>query len=123
MHNTAYEPLDSEADVGTDLKAAAELLRTLGSPIRLAILSELTDTELCVHEIVDQLFDGGSAVSQPLVSQHLRVLRQRGLVRTRRRGREVAYTLADSHISHIIADAVSHVGHPVDLPDEGGHQH
>jgi ArsR family transcriptional regulator len=106
-----------------DLNAAADLLRTLGSPVRLAILHELTDTELCVHEIVDQLQDTGSVVSQPLVSQHLRVLRQRGLVRTRRRGREVAYTLADSHIGHIIADAVSHVGHPVDAPDEDGHAH
>jgi DNA-binding transcriptional ArsR family regulator len=109
--------------VGADLTAAAELLRTLGSPIRLAILQELTNTELCVHELVDQLDDDGRTASQPLVSQHLRVLRQRGLVRSRRRGREVVYTLADSHIGHIIADAVGHVGHPIEAPDEGAHSH
>jgi hypothetical protein len=34
------------------------------------------------------------------------------LVRTRRRGREVAYTLADTHIGHIVADAIEHAGHP-----------
>jgi DNA-binding transcriptional ArsR family regulator len=94
-----------------DLKQAASLLRTLGSPVRLAILRQLAEAEMCVHEIVDALFDQGDPVSQPLVSQHLRVLRQHELVRTRRRGREVAYTLADSHIGHIIADAVGHVAH------------
>lgn len=93
------------------LEKAAQLLRTLGSPVRLAILQHLVDAELCVHEIVDALVDDGAPVTQPLVSQHLRVLRQRDLVRTSRRGREVAYTLADSHIGHIVSDAVSHVGH------------
>jgi len=105
-----------------ELDRAAVLLRTLGSPVRLAILRQLTDEEMCVHEIVEALFDQGSPASQPLVSQHLRVLRKQDLVRTRRRGREVAYTLADSHIGHIISDAISHVGH--EGPAEAGpHEH
>jgi ArsR family transcriptional regulator len=127
MHNTAYRRsvlgLTTGADVADDLRAAAQLLRTLGSPIRLAILRELIDCELCVHEIVGSLADNGAKVSQPLVSQHLRVLRQRALVRTRRRGREVAYTLADEHIGHIIVDAIGHIGHSLDAPDAGAHTH
>ena len=43
---------------------------------------------------------------QPLVSQHLRVLRGAGVVRGSRRGREIAYALTDEHIAHIVADAV-----------------
>jgi DNA-binding transcriptional ArsR family regulator len=123
MHETACESTRSKVHVSEDLKAAADLLRTLGSPVRLAILRQLAEAELCVHEIVDELHDDGNQVSQPLVSQHLRVLRQNGLVRTRRRGREVAYTLSDSHIGHIVADAVSHVGHPADAPDAEPHSH
>jgi DNA-binding transcriptional ArsR family regulator len=42
------------------------------------------------------------------VSQHLRVLRSARLVRAERRGREIAYSLADAHVGHIVADAVSH---------------
>lgn len=49
-------------------------------------------------------------VTQPLVSQHLRVLRADHLVVGRRRGREVAYSLGDDHIAHIVGDAVVHAG-------------
>jgi DNA-binding transcriptional ArsR family regulator len=56
-----------------------------------------------VHELVDAL-----GVAQPLVSQHLRVLRGAGVVRGARRGREIEYSLTDEHIAHIVADAVSH---------------
>ncbi len=47
-------------------------------------------------------------VSQPLVSQHLRVLRSARLVGAERRGREVAYSLLDEHVGHIVSDAIRH---------------
>ncbi len=53
----------------------SELFRTLGSPVRVALVSLLADGELCVHELVDAL-----ELPQPLVSQHLRVLREADLV-------------------------------------------
>jgi ArsR family transcriptional regulator, zinc-responsive transcriptional repressor len=93
----------SEAAQRPDFEAAGELLRALAAPLRIAIVTELGDGERCVHELVDAL-----GVSQPLVSQHLRVLRAAGVVRGQRRGREIAYTLADAHVAHIVADAVSH---------------
>jgi DNA-binding transcriptional ArsR family regulator len=51
-------------------------------------------------------------VPQPLVSQHLRVLRGAGIVRGSRRGREIAYALTHDHVAHIVADAVSHAKEP-----------
>jgi ArsR family transcriptional regulator len=45
------------------------------------------------------------------VSQHLRVLRAARLVQTRRRGREIAYSLGDEHVAHIVHDAVVHAAH------------
>ena len=84
-------------------EAAGELLRALAAPIRVAIVMELAVGERCVHDLVEKL-----GAAQPLVSQHLRVLRGAGLVRGARRGREIAYSLVDEHIAHIVADAVSH---------------
>lgn len=85
--------------------AAGELLKALSSPLRLAIVAHLQSIgPLCVHELVDRL-----GAPQPLVSQHLRILRGAGIVTGERRGREVAYTLTDEHVAHIVADAVAHV--------------
>jgi DNA-binding transcriptional ArsR family regulator len=95
-------------------EAAGELLRALASPLRIAIVTELGTGARCVHELVDTL-----AVPQPLVSQHLRVLRGAGVVSGARRGREIVYSLTDQHIAHIVADAISHAGEsrPAPAPD------
>jgi DNA-binding transcriptional ArsR family regulator len=50
-----------------------------------------------------------SGMSQPLVSQHLRTLRQAGIVTVSRSGREAVYQLADHHIAHVVDDAITHV--------------
>ncbi len=82
---------------------AAELLKALASVHRLAMLVELQEGPRCVHELVEAL-----GVSQPLASQHLRVLRALHLVRAERRGRETVYSLGDEHIAHIVNDALVH---------------
>jgi DNA-binding transcriptional ArsR family regulator len=90
---------------GAAYDAAAELLKALAAPTRLAIIELLCDGPRCVHELVDAL-----RCPQPLVSQHLKVLRAAGLVATARRGREISYSLADQHVSSIVRDAVQHAG-------------
>jgi ArsR family transcriptional regulator, zinc-responsive transcriptional repressor len=84
-------------------EAAGELLKVLAAPARLAIVMELADQPRFVHELVERL-----GMSQPLVSSHLRVLRGARLVEVERNGREAAYSLADQHVAHIVADAVQH---------------
>ena len=84
-------------------ESAGELLRALSAPIRVAIVAELGAGARCVHELAEKL-----GAPQPLVSQHRRVLRGAGVVRGARRGREIAYSLVDDHVAHIVADAVSH---------------
>jgi DNA-binding transcriptional ArsR family regulator len=91
------------------LDDAADLFRALASPVRVGVLLELTRGERCVHDLVDAL-----EVPQPLVSQHLRILRAAELVVGSRRGREVVYSLRDEHIAHIVRDAVQHVSEPGD---------
>jgi DNA-binding transcriptional ArsR family regulator len=86
-----------------DLQAASELLRALASPVRLGIVRELSGGGKYVHELVTAL-----GVSQPLVSQHLRVLRTSRIVAARRQARETRYTLTDDHVAHIVLDAIRH---------------
>lgn len=98
---------EAEPSVAAAYAAAGELLRALAAPMRIAIVTELGSGPRCVHEIVDAL-----RAPQPLVSQHLRVLRGAGIVRGERRGREIAYSLTDDHIGHIVADAINHAREP-----------
>jgi ArsR family transcriptional regulator, zinc-responsive transcriptional repressor len=110
-----HDVLDSHGEARGEpadaVGAASELLRTLGAPNRLAIVLELTAGPRCVHDLVDEL-----GISQPLASQHLRVLRHTGLVTSSRRGRETVYSLTDAHVGHIALDAVAHGGET--LPPE-----
>lgn len=86
-----------------DVEAGARLLKALAHPLRMSIVVHLREGELCVHDLVDRL-----GVAQPLVSQHLTVLRSAGVLSGRRRGREIAYSVVDEHISHIVLDALTH---------------
>jgi DNA-binding transcriptional ArsR family regulator len=88
----------------TTLSAAGDLLRALAAPVRIAIVLQLRESPRCVHELVDAL-----GVAQPLISQHLRVLKSAEVVRGDRHGREVVYRLVDEHLAHIVVDAVAHV--------------
>ena len=85
------------------LAAAGDLLRALAAPVRIAIVLRLREAPCCVHDLVDAL-----DLPQPLISQHLRVLKEAAVVRGARRGREVVYSLADDHLAHIVLDAVTH---------------
>ena len=83
--------------------AAADLLRALANPHRVAIVHLLGTRPHRVHEIVEAL-----GLDQPLVSQHLKVLRDARLLGSVRQGKEVVYSLADDHIAHIVTDALTH---------------
>ncbi len=91
------------ADQPTILRGA-ELLKVLGNPVRLGVILELEEHgEKCVHELVASL-----EVSQPLMSQHLRVLRSANLIVGRRDGKEIRYVIADDHVIHIVRDVIRH---------------
>jgi ArsR family transcriptional regulator, zinc-responsive transcriptional repressor len=110
-HTHSHErdaPRPSPPRSARTLSAAGELLRALAAPVRIAIVLQLQEAERCVHELVEAL-----GVAQPLISQHLRVLKAAGVVHGERHGREVVYRLVDEHLAHIVVDAVIHV-------EEGG---
>jgi len=90
---------------GDILDRAGELLRALAAPVRIAIVLQLRESQRCVYELVDAL-----DVPQPLVSQHLRILKSAGVVAGERSGREVMYRLVDHHLAEIVVAALSHAG-------------
>lgn len=90
---------------GDVLDRAGELLRALAAPVRIAIVVQLRASQKCVHELVEAL-----GVPQPLVSQHLRILKSAGVVAGERSGREVMYRLVDHHLAEIVVAALTHAG-------------
>lgn len=91
--------------------AAGELLSILAAPLRLAIIMRLVDGPAPVHQLTEALGE-----AQPLVSQHLRILRSARLIKATAAGRERIYELVDDHVAHIVRDAIRHTTetHPLD---------
>lgn len=85
------------------LSEAARLFKVLGSESRLWLLRLIGEKPRTVGALVEV-----TGLSQPLVSQHLRTLKQAGLVTSTRSGKEIEYRLADDHVSHVIDDAIAH---------------
>ena len=82
----------------------AELYKMFGDSTRISILCALLDGEMCVGDIAALLSMGQSAISH-----QLRLLRSSGLVRSRRSGKTVYYSLADSHVHDIFSLGLEHV--------------
>lgn len=88
----------------TDLESTIRIISALDSRLRIQIVLCLDEREHFVHELVSEL-----QKSQPLVSQHLRVLKQSGIVDAQRQGRQVVYRLAQPGAREII-DLAANIG-------------
>jgi ArsR family transcriptional regulator, virulence genes transcriptional regulator len=86
------------ADVKANAQRASELLKSMSNPARLMVLCQLTEGEKSVGELERAIPLGQSALSQ-----HLALLRQRNLVKTRRSGQSIFYSLAGEEASAILA--------------------
>jgi DNA-binding transcriptional ArsR family regulator len=97
-----------------DAAALADLFRMLGDPTRVRILDVLAKGELCVCDLATLLGSSESAVSH-----QLRLLRTTRLVRPRRSGRQVFYTLDDDHIRDLFGLGLEHVREAAAVPVRG----
>jgi DNA-binding transcriptional ArsR family regulator len=89
-----------------DYTILSETFRALGDSNRVRMLHALTEQELCVCDLA--LLVG---LSESAVSQHLRLLRNLRIVRARRDGKNVYYTLADDHVRVLLGVSLRHLGH------------
>ena len=87
-----------------ELIEMAELFKMFGDSTRIKILCGLFQGEKCVQEITE-----ATGTSQSAVSHQLRLLKQARLVRSRRSGKQIYYTLADDHVKTILGMAKEHL--------------
>ena len=82
----------------------ADLFKIFSDSTRVKILCSLFENELSVTEITE-----ATGVSQTAVSHQLRILKQNKLVKSRREGKSIFYSLADGHVRTIIAQGREHI--------------
>ena len=87
-----------------EFERLAELFKIFGTPTRLQILHALVDEEKCVYDIAEEL-----GMSQSAISHQLSILKQNRLVKNRRDGKTIYYSLLDSHVLTIIAQGLEHI--------------
>lgn len=100
------QPADGHVELAIDpdhYATVAEFFAALASPVRLSVVHRLTERGWSVTELATEL-----GVSQPLMSQHLRILRAARIVSATRTGRSTTYTLVDEHVAHVVLDAIHH---------------
>ena len=86
------------------LEKTAEVFKLFGDKTRIRILSALSEGEMCVCCICDIL-----EMSQSAVSHQLSVLKSARLIKSRREGKQMYYSLDDAHIGAILCTGISHV--------------
>ena len=104
VHETVVEQVRANLPEDSLLREVAEMFKVFGDPTRTKILSALFEAELCVCDISEIV-----QMSPSAVSHQLRILRQTKLVKSRRQGKEIYYSLEDSHICTIYRMALDHL--------------
>ena len=84
--------------------AASDFFKAFSDKTRLRILAALVSAELCVCDIADSL-----SMTQSAISHQLRILKEKQLVKARRDGKTIYYSLADAHVATIISQGLNHV--------------
>lgn len=88
----------------TELYDLAELFKVFGDSTRIRILFVLFEAEVCVCDLAQAL-----NMTQSAISHQLRILKQNKLVKSRREGKSIFYSLADGHVRTIIAQGREHI--------------
>ena len=104
VHHDLVDDVLSKMPNGKNLDKVSELFKVFGDLTRTKILAALFEHELCVCDICNVVDMNKSAVSH-----QLRVLRDNNLVKFRKVGKEVFYSLADNHVVMIYKMALEHV--------------
>lgn len=87
-----------------ELYDLAELFKVFGDSTRIRILYVLFESEVCVCDLAEAL-----NMTQSAISHQLRILKQNKLVKSRREGKSIFYSLADNHVRSIIAQGREHI--------------
>lgn len=101
VQNVKNNQLSSE-----EVLSLSEIFKAMGDPTRIRILQALSEEELCVCDLVEVL-----EMTQSAVSHQLRALRNLRLVKYRKEGKNVFYSLDDEHIINLFTQGLAHIRH------------
>ncbi|MFQ5796219.1 MAG: ArsR/SmtB family transcription factor [Candidatus Bipolaricaulia bacterium] len=109
FHSVAQERIDEILQRMPDEeinREVADTFKILGNLTRIKLLYLLSQEELCVHDLSTAL-----GISQSAVSHQLKILRAMRLVKNRREGRSVYYSLDDDHVINLFEQCLDHATH------------
>ncbi len=101
-----FENIPAGAVEAKYVQPMAAIFKMIGDPTRIRILALLAQQELCVNCIASSL-----AMTHSAISHQLRLLREAGLVKFTKDGKEVIYSLDDEHVLTLFDQALDHVKH------------
>ena len=104
VHEDLLRIVEQTMPEETELYDLAELFKVFGDSTRIRILFVLSSAEVCVCDLARVL-----NMTQSALSHQLRILKQNKLVKSRREGKSIFYSLADGHVSTIIAQGRDHI--------------
>ena len=104
VHENLLKIVREKMPKETEAYDLAELFKVFGDSTRIRILFVLFEAEVCVCDLAEALH-----MTQSAISHQLRILKQSRLVKSRREGKSVFYSLADGHVRTIIAQGREHI--------------
>ena len=104
VHDDVVQAVRDKMPQEDELYDLAEIFKVFGDSTRIKILYVLFEAEMCVCDIAQLL-----NMNQSAISHQLRILKQSRLVKSRRDGKAVFYSLADSHVRSIINQGIEHI--------------
>lgn len=104
IHDNLVSKYKSKAPEDEELMELAELFKVFGDSTRIRILYVLYEEEVCVCDIAEIL-----GMTQSAISHQLKILKTSRLIKSRRDGKSILYSLADEHVHTIIAMGREHI--------------
>lgn len=104
VHEELLEIISKTMPEETELYDLAELFKVFGDSTRIRILFVLFEAEVCVCDLAEALH-----MTQSAISHQLKILKQNKLVKSRREGKSIFYSLADEHVRTIIDQGREHI--------------
>lgn len=104
LHSDLLKIVSEKMPDEDSLYDLAELFKVFGDSTRIRILFVLFESEVCVCDLAETL-----NMTQSAISHQLKVLKQAKLVKNRREGKSIFYSLADNHVRAIIEQGMEHV--------------
>ena len=104
VHEELLEIVNEKMPPEETLYNLAELYKVFGDSTRIRILFVLFEAEVCVCDLARAL-----SMTQSAISHQIRILKQNKLVKNRREGKSIFYSLADDHVRTIIAQGLDHI--------------